>query len=211
VSVGLTGETTRFREFGPLSGHTYSVGFEVSPGMGSFLSRQTVHADLRKYFKIGQGTVFAVRGRGFLSYGENPDIFWFGGNMELRGYPYYSIAGNRGFFANAELRLPIIDIMKTPLGILGPVRGTLFAGIGGAHFQGEDYTFGTSDPGVSFVNDEVFGEDVTGYHLVDGRASFGVGLQFFFLGYPMHFDWAKLTDFRVHSPWRFSFWIGYDF
>lgn len=211
LSIALTGETTRFREFGPLSGHTYSVGFEVAPGFGSFLSRKTVHADLRKYFKIGQGTVFALRGRGFLSNGENPDIFWFGGNMELRGYPYYSIAGNRGFFANAELRLPIIDVMKTPLGILGPVRGTLFAGIGGAHFQGEDYTFGTSDPGVSFVNDDVFGQDVTGYHLVDGRASFGMGLQMFFLGYPMHFDWAKLTDFRVHSPWRFSFWIGYDF
>jgi Tol biopolymer transport system component len=211
ISIALTGETTRFREFGPLSGHTYSVGFEVAPGMSSFLSRRSVHADVRKYFKIGQGTVFALRGRGFLSNGENPDIFFFGGNMELRGYPYLSIVGNRGFFANAELRIPIIDVMKTPLGILGPVRGTLFAGVGSAHFQGEDYTFGTSEPGVSFVNDDVFGEAVGGYHLVDGRASFGVGLQFFFLGYPLHFDWVKLTDFRVHSPWRFAFWIGYDF
>ena len=66
--------------------------------------------------------------------------------MELRGYPYLSIAGNQGFFANAELRIPIIDVMKTPLGILGPVRGTLFAGVGGAHFKGENYDFGTSDP-----------------------------------------------------------------
>ena len=61
------------------------------------------------------------------------------------------------------------------------------------------------------MNDEIFGEPVSGYHLVDGRASFGIGLQFFFLGYPMHFDWTKLTDFQVHSPWRFNFWIGYDF
>jgi hypothetical protein len=211
LSVALTGETTRFREFGPLAGHTYSLGFEYAPGVGNFLSRTTVEGDVRKYFKIGQGTVFAVRGRGFKSTGENPGIFFFGGNMELRGFPYLSIVGTEGFFANAELRIPIIDVMKTPLGILGPVRGTLFAGIGGARFKGDSFQFGTSEPGTSFVNDEVFGEPVSGYHLVDGRASFGMGLQFFFLGYPLHFDWAKLTDLKTHSPFRFSFWIGFDF
>jgi hypothetical protein len=58
----------------------------------------------------------------------------------------------------------------------------------------------------------VFGEAVSGYRLVDGRASFGAGLQFFFLGYPLHFDWVKLTDLRVVSKQtRFRFWIGFDF
>ena len=53
---------------------------------------------------------------------------------------------------------------------------------------------------------------MTGFRLVDGRASYGMGLQFFFLGYPMHFDWSKLTDLKVTSPgWKFDFWIGYDF
>jgi hypothetical protein len=62
------------------------------------------------------------------------------------------------------------------------------------------------------VNDPVFGEPVTGLHLVDGRASYGIGLQFFFLGYPLHFDWAKLTDLKVVSnDTRFGFWIGLDF
>ena len=56
-----------------------------------------------------------------------------------------------------------------------------------------------------------FGEPVSGFHLVDGRASFGVGLQLFFLGYPLHFDWTRLTDLKVHSKTRFDFWIGYDF
>jgi len=28
--------------------------------------------------------------------------------MELRGYQYEGFAGNQGFFANAELRLPLI-------------------------------------------------------------------------------------------------------
>jgi hypothetical protein len=58
----------------------------------------------------------------------------------------------------------------------------------------------------------VFGEPVTGFHLENGRASYGIGLQFFFLGYPLHFDWSKLTDLKVSSPnTRFDFWIGFRF
>ncbi len=211
VTVALVGETTRFREFGPLTGHTFSLGFTAAPGIGSSLSRRTVEGDVRKYIRLGGSAVFATRLRGFFSTGKNPDYFYFGGNMELRGYPYLSIVGNQGFFANAELRLPLIDLMKTPIGILGPVRGTLYAGIGGAHFKGEGYTFATSTPGISYVKDPLFGQPVSGYHLIDGRASYGFGLQFFFLGYPLHFDWSKLTDLKVASPTRFDFWVGFDF
>jgi len=212
VSLSLVAETTRFREFGPLSGHTYRLGFTVAPGVSTWLSRRTVDLDARKYIRLGGSGVLAGRIRGFRSVGTNPDYFYFGGNMELRGYPYLSLAGNEGFFANLELRIPIIDLMKTPIGILGPVRGTLYGGIGGAKFRGENYKFGTSAAGVSYVRDPVFGEPVSGFHLVDGRASYGIGLQFFFLGYPLHFDWSKLTDLKVSTPGtRFDFWIGFDF
>jgi len=183
-----------------------------APGINGLLARHTIDADVRKYLRLGGSGVLAARFHGFRSSGDNPDIFYFGGNMELRGYPYLSFTGNQGFYANLELRIPIIDLMKTPIGILGPVRGTLFGGIGGAHFHGENYTFSTSDPGVSYVRDPIFGEPVTGFHLVDGRASYGIGLQFFFLGYPLHFDWTKLTDLKVSTPGtRFDFWIGFDF
>jgi outer membrane protein assembly factor BamA len=211
ISLALVSETTRFREFGPLSGHTYRLGATYAPNLGGSLGRVTLDGDVRKYLRIGSGTLLAARLRGFRSTGNDPDFFYFGGNMELRGYQYLSFAGNEGFFANLEFRFPVIDIMKTPLGILGPVRGTLYAGIGGSHFQGEQFDFGTSDPGVSYVNNPIFGEPVTGYRLVDGRASYGIGLQFFFLGYPLHFDWTRLTDLQRSSPWKFDFWVGFDF
>jgi hypothetical protein len=213
ISARITQETTRFAEFGPLSGSTFSVGVTVAPGIGGLLQRTTVDADLRKYLRLGGTTaLLAFRGRGFYSTGDNPDFFYFGGNMELRGYPYYGLAGNQGFFANAEFRTPIIHLAATPLGILGPLRGTVFLGIAGARFKGEDYSFSTSEPGFSYVNDPIFGEPVTGWRLEDGRASWGFGLQLFFLGYPMHFDWVKYTDFATTSQgWDFSFWIGYDF
>jgi WD40-like Beta Propeller Repeat len=210
VGVSLVQETTRFAGFGPLSGSTYSIGGTVSV---AGLHRETIEADLRKYFRLGSTSiVFAARARGFKSMGDNPEIFFFGGNQELRGYPYLSFSGNEGFFANLELRLPLIHLMATPIGVFGPVRGTLYAGIGGARYKGVPYKFGTSAAGVSYVNDPVFGEPVSGFHLVDGRASFGYGLQAFIFGYPLHFDWSRLTDLKVvSSSSQFDFWVGFDF
>lgn len=212
LRAAVVEETTRFREFGPLSGHTFSLAFEYAPSLGGTLSRRTLDGDLRYYQRVGSTSmVLATRLRGFHSSGDRPDIFYFGGNMELRGFPYYSFAGSQGFFANAEVRFPVIDVMKTPLGLLGPVRGTVYVGVGGAKFKGEPYRFSSSDPGVSYVRDAVFGDPVSGFHLVDGRASYGLGLQFFLFGYPLHFDWSKLTDLKVNAPSRLDFWIGFDF
>ena len=213
ISLRLVQETTRFAEFGPLAGSTFSLGFTYAPKIGSFLQRQTVDVDARKYFRIGPTSmVFALRGRGYYSSGDNPDYFYFGGNMEMRGYPYAAFSGNEGFFGNAELRLPLIHLAATPIGVIGPVRGTVYFGIAGAKFKGQDYHFSTREPGYSYVNDPTFGEPVTGWRLQDGRASWGFGLQVFFLGYPLHFDWTKFTDFAATSKgWDFSFWVGYDF
>jgi WD40 repeat protein len=212
ISIGLTQETTRFAQFGPLTGSTFRVSAETS--VAGSLRRTSLDADMRKYLRLGStSTLFALRARGFKSFGDNPEIFYFGGNQELRGYQYLSFAGNEGFFANAELRLPLIDVAATPIGLVGPLRGTVFFGVGGAKYKGQpDYTFSSKNEGVSYVNDPVFGQPVSGFHLVDGRASYGFGLQFFFLGYPMHFDWSKLTDLKVVSDkTEFSFWIGFDF
>ena len=59
-------------------------------------------------------------------------ITYFGGNSELRGYDYLSFIGQNAFYGNAELRFPLIEAMATPIGVLGGVRATLFAGAGGA-------------------------------------------------------------------------------
>src|SRR5262249_22682812 len=78
-------------------------------------------------------------------------------------------------------------------------------------------------------------KQISGFRLQDSRASYGVGLETFILGFPLHFDWSWRTlfnkdwedvvfscatttatyqcvsgadDFR--KP-RFQVWIGYDF
>jgi dipeptidyl aminopeptidase/acylaminoacyl peptidase len=212
ASVNLVTETTRFAEFGPLAGETWTLGVTGAPGMGGFHSRWSVEGDARKYLRLGStSTLLALRLRGFWAGGDSPAIYYFGGNMEMRGYQYLGFSGNRGFFGNAEIRFPLINLAATPIGVLGPIRGTVFFGAGGAYYRGEHWQFSTGQAGNSFVNDPVFGTPVTGFRLVDGRASYGVGLQLFFLGYPLHFDWSRATDLKTSAPWAFDFWVGFDF
>src|SRR6185369_12056518 len=91
-------ETTVFREFGPLAGSTMRLAYDVSPKIGSLLSRQTFDGDARHYLRLGGTGVLATRIRGFKSIGEFPDFQYFGGNSELRGYDYLEFAGQNLVF-----------------------------------------------------------------------------------------------------------------
>jgi hypothetical protein len=240
LGIYFTQETTIFREYGPLAGNTVRIGYEVAPAIGDLLSRQTVDVDARYYLRLGTNGVLALRGRGFKSWGDFPDFIFFGGNSELRGYEYLEFLGQRAFFTNAELRFPLINAMATPLGVLGGIRGVLFAGLGASGLNDAPFkVWETSDVVypviIGFQQDPltgqvlpVFGEPkaVSGFRLIDGRASYGISLETFALGFPIHFDWSWRTLFNKDyedvvyglyggSGWwrkpQFSVWIGYDF
>ena len=223
------------------------VGYEYAPPAGSFLSRQTLNLDARYYLRIAENGVFAVRGRAFTSWGEFPDFLFFGGNSEMRGYDYLQFIGHDAYFTNAELRFPLVEAMATPIGVLGGIRGVFFFNFGAAGFDGQSFDAWTRDPTtvrpvVSFrLNpdtgqaEQVFGDpiSVSGFRLVDARASYGIGLSTMALGFPIHFDWAWPTMFNkawedvvfaaeaaregvssgsdVFRKVRFQMWIGFDF
>jgi hypothetical protein len=246
--VNFVQETTVFREFGPLAGNTFSVAYDVSPAVLGMLSRQTFDVDARYYQRLASTGVLALRFRGFKSFGDYPDYLYFGGNSEMRGYEYLGFLGQNAFFANAELRFPIIEAALTPIGVVGGVRGVFFANMGGGWFDDQGYNFWTTEdkvvqtivdyqrtPGGDLIVDPetglpipIYGANrvVSGFRLVDGRASYGLGLETFFLGFPIHFDWAWRTLFsrdqedvtfaaqggssEFRKP-QFAIWIGYDF
>jgi Tol biopolymer transport system component len=237
LGLAFTQETTIFREFGPLAGSTMRLGYEFAPRIGdSTLSRQTVDVDARKYLRLGGSGLLALRARGFRSWGDNPDFMYFGGNSEMRGYDYLSFVGQDAFYLNAELRFPLIEAMATPIGILGGIRGAFFANLGGATWSNQPfklYTKGASieRPVLNYdptTLEPVLGAPVVvdGFRLVDGRASYGISLQTFALGFPVHFDWSWKTLFNkdwedivfstvggssaFRKP-KFTMWIGYDF
>jgi WD40-like Beta Propeller Repeat len=240
-------ETTVFREYGPLSGDTLRLGYEYAPKIGSFISRQTVDVDARKYLRLATNGVLAFRFRGLKSWGDFPSYLYSGGNSELRGYQYLEFIGSKAFFADAELRFPLIEAALTPLGVIGGLRAVAFANLGASQLAQNKLDVYTRDPVVvqpiiNYSQDfftgaitPVYGptQTVKGLRLVDGRASYGLGLETFALGFPIHFDWAWRTllnkgweDYLYSyqavldgdtsgSHWlrkpKFSIWIGYDF
>jgi outer membrane protein assembly factor BamA len=187
-----------------------------------------------------------MRIHGFKSLGNDPDYTYFGGNSEMRGYQYLSFIGQNAVFSDVELRFPIIEAALTPLGVIGGVRGVFFANIGAGWFDGQPFKFATSSSEnypatVGYQTDStgalsltsgntaipiIANRPVSGFRLQDGRASYGMGLETFALGFPIHFDWAWDTLFN--KPWedvlfattggssafrkvQFALWIGYDF
>jgi len=246
VGISYVQETTVFREYGPLAGNTVRVGYEYAPKVGNFLSRQTADVDARYYMRLATNGVLAFRARGFKSWGEFPGYMYFGGNSEMRGYDYLQFLGNKAFFLDGELRFPLIEAALTPLGVIGGLRGIAFANVGAAGYEGVPMKVFSRDPIVvtpllgfepnytTLTYDPVYGPpaSIGGLKLVDGRASYGLGLETFALGFPIHFDWSWRTllnkDYEDYvfayqgiqanttgSKWfrkpRFSIWIGYDF
>ncbi|MSO83230.1 MAG: hypothetical protein EXQ53_08045 [Acidobacteria bacterium] len=239
LGVSFIQETTVFREFGPLAGNTMRLAYEISPALGETLGRQTADVDARYYMRIGGTGLIALRAKGFKSWGDSPDFMYFGGNSEMRGYQYLEFIGSESAFLNAEVRFPFIEAMLTPLGVLGGIRGVLFANMGGGRFEGQPFKWwsgggDTYTPVVGFTQGfqnsqtPIFGRPtrVDGFRLIDARASYGLGLETFALGFPVHFDWAWRT--LLNKNWedllfaadggsaafrklKFAMWIGYDF
>jgi hypothetical protein len=235
LNVSFVQETTVFREFGPLAGNTMRISYEYDPKVGGLLSRRTIDADLRYYQRLAGTGVLAFRLRGYKSDGDYPGYTYFGGLSDMRGYDYLEFLGQNAVYGDAELRFPIIEAMLTPLGVLGGVRGVFFFDIGAAWFNNQGFKFATSQPEtfrsvVDLTVDAngniapIYGPSttITGFRLRDARASYGIGLETFVLGFPIHFDWAWRTMFNpawedavygssadFRKP-KFQFWIGYD-
>ena len=228
-----------------------ALGYEYSPKLGdSFISRQTVDVDARKYMRLATNGVLAFRFRGLQELGRLPDVPLLRRQLrDARLRLPRSSSATSAFFANAELRFPLIEATLTPFGVLGGLRAVAFANIGGAQIAqpcrstslrtttragraDHSATRRTSSPAPITP---VYGPPyvVNGLRLVDGRASYGIGLETFALGFPIHFDWAwrtllnkrwedyvysyqaSLDGYSSGSTWlrkpKFCFWIGYDF
>lgn len=208
LGFSLIRETTVFREYGPVSGNTFKVSFSTAPQWNqNWLGKQTIDVDLRHYQRLVNNGVLAMRLKGFRSWGPTPDFLYFGGNSEMRGYEYLQFIGHKAFFANVELRYPLVEAMLTPFGVLGGLRGVLFFNIGGSGFNNADFnafeTGTTLEPlllGYTIIGNTVVPittpVPVSGFRLVDSWASYGIGLQTAVLGFPIHFDWAWKTKFN---------------
>ena len=87
-------------------------------------------ADYRHYFRLGFSTAIAVRGGIFYNEGKEARRYFMGGSWDLRGWPRWSIRGEKMWLSSVEFRFPLID----ELNIKFPFVDIGFAGIRGAAF-----------------------------------------------------------------------------
>jgi hypothetical protein len=212
AGVSLVGDTVLYEDFGPLSGRRFAISYSYAPDFkkeddpftpeveNSSTLSSDVSVDLRRYFKVSQRSLIAVRLYGAHSTGNFPNVYYFGGLDTLRGLRFREQIGNTIGYANFEYRFPLIDILSTPILSFRDIRGQIFLDVGGAQLKNQRFVFWGKDPET--------GER----HLLDGRAAYGFGFQIDLLGLQLHWDFAKLWDFKkTLSGLKTSFYIGAQF
>ena len=147
----------------------------------------SVIADYRQYFRIGYTTALAFRGAVFYNQGKEARRYFMGGSWDLRGWPRWSIRGEKLWISSLELRFPLIDQIniKFPFVNLGfwGIRGAVFSDFGGAWDEIYDQTLGSVGFGFRM---NLFGVIVLRYDIgkkiEDNLSKFQPGLfyQFFF-------------------------------
>ncbi|MEE9269268.1 MAG: hypothetical protein V3V49_03320 [Candidatus Krumholzibacteria bacterium] len=116
---------------GPLKGWRYhtTIGQTID-FRGRGFDNTTVHFDIRKYFKLARGVVFAQRFVTRHSFGSDFQIFYLGGPWDLRGYDFREFFGRSTYLLNSEIRFPLINhfALSLPIGAIEfpLIRGALF-------------------------------------------------------------------------------------
>jgi Tol biopolymer transport system component len=210
ASLSFVGETTAFKEYGPVAGHTFSFTLaQALPFANSLIRNTTFQADARAYLNLGYDFLVAFRVQGFGSWGRDPFLFFFGGDNQVRSANYYSLVGSEAWFADAELRFPLVRGVSTIIGNLGPVRGVIFLDLARARVKGY--------PAKFYDFQDAFG---LSYDAYDALGSIGYGFQMFFLGLPIHLEFVKRLyvpnigrpwDLKIVGDFQTKFWIGFDF
>jgi outer membrane protein assembly factor BamA len=213
ASAAVTGETTRFEAFGPASGATFRVALDWAlPVSEKFLRHLSVEADLRQYVDLGSDVLAAFRFRGFASFGRDPFLRSYGGNNQVRSACFSGIQGTRYWYANAEIRFPLVHSASTIAGASGPLRGVLFFDVTQRRIR--------DDPDIFYPLSSAASSAATSESRLAAIGSYGAGVELFVFGLPLHVEFARRLEWPSPSrPFKFSasgdyvarFWAGFDF
>jgi len=199
VEAALVEDTVVFANYGPVAGRRWRLGASYAPDLSeSGTLSQDIYLDARLYVPVTRRSNFAFRVWGAQSDGSFTRPYYFGGLDQLRGIEIYSAVGDHAFYANAEYRFPLIDVLATPVFGIQNVRGNVFLDIGGAYFEEQepDWTFWDSDEN----------------RLIDGLSSYGFGVSAVIFGLPVNWTFSKPWDLKdTFNDFETSFWVGTTF
>ncbi len=147
----------------------------------------SIIADYRQYFRFAYSSAFAVRAAVFVNQGKDARRYFMGGSWDLRGWPLWSIRGEKMWLTSFELRFPLIDELniKFPFVDLGfaNIRGAAYIDAGSAWDNRYQSTLGDIGTGIriNLLGAIVLRYDV-GKKIEDNfnRLQHGLFYQFFF-------------------------------
>lgn len=187
-SVSYVYDNSLWGPSGPLDGirTLFLLGF-TSDIKFSNVNYFSAIADLRHYYRVGTRTTIATRAALFYNEGKEARRYFMGGSWDLRGYPRWSIRGEKMWLSSIEFRFPLIDQIhiKFPIVDLGfwGIRGAAFFDAGSAWDEEYKTTHGSVGGGIRF---NLFGVLVLRYDIGKKieknfiRFQDGLFYQFFF-------------------------------
>ena len=187
-SISYVADNSIWGPTGPLDGIRARLLFGYTSDVKySNVNFFTAIADYRQYFRIGFTTALAFRGALFYNQGKEARRYFMGGSWDLRGWPLWSVRGEKLWISSLELRFPLIDQINIRfpfinLGFWG-IRGAVFSDFGGAWDEHYDQTLGSVGFGfrMNLLGVLVLRYDI-GKKIENNLSDFQPGLfyQFFF-------------------------------
>ncbi|MCG8462385.1 MAG: BamA/TamA family outer membrane protein [Holophagales bacterium] len=198
LSAAFVSDNTVYNQWGPATGHRLRVSGSYAPDLddsGTLIS--TLQLDARQYVPLTRRSNLAFRLYGYDSDGNTPNVIFIGGLDTIRGFDTRSIGGTRAFFANAEVRFPLIDRLAFPGFAFDGIRGVIFFDVGSAWFP--------EDGDWDFLDDDD--------RLDDAFAVYGWGFSMRLFGLPVQWDFSMRTDLKddLDDSFETNFWIGTRF
>ncbi|MGD1049289.1 MAG: hypothetical protein ABR899_11130, partial [Candidatus Krumholzibacteriaceae bacterium] len=206
-TFSIVHDSAYFSSFGPVIGTRWilsaSKAFAVT---GAGISRSTIFGDYRKYMPLFYRNYLAVRGIGAYGGGDDPQYFFLGGPLTMRGFDYLQFSGSRMLLFNVEYRYPLIDAL-----IFGWPGRWGFQGIGGTLFFDAGAVWGPGsyvEPLPDWLKPRVV--DFNNVKL-PFYTDYGIG-AYMRLGYLiLNFQLGWPTDFNRTGGAMFHFFIGPQF
>ncbi len=191
-SISMVHDNSLWSTSGPVDGSRWIVLLGYTTDIKySNVNYFSVIADYRYYLRLGLRTAIATRFGIFYNEGKDARRYFMGGSWDLRGWPRWSIRGEKMWLTSFEFRFPLID----QLNIKFPFLDMGFWGFRAATFF---------DAGSAWDKE---------YKTTYG--SLGVGFRFNIFGVlVLRYDIGKKIekDFKQFQPGLFyQFFFGWDF